>query len=74
MIDLISFCQVIIMLWVDFWPKFACTLETIDWKTERWHLIVGLLDKTWHNFISKEMTIDLNMLSMLVENRISSNV
>jgi len=39
MIGLILFYQVIIMLWVDFWPKFACTPETIKWKTERWHLV-----------------------------------
>jgi len=32
------FCQVLFMLWVDFWPKFACAIETIGWKTERWHL------------------------------------
>jgi len=25
MIGLISFYQMIIMLWVGFWPKFACT-------------------------------------------------
>jgi len=30
MISLISFYQVIIMLWVDFWPKFACILQTIE--------------------------------------------
>jgi len=31
MIGLISFYQVFDMLWVDFWPKFSCTLETIKW-------------------------------------------
>jgi len=36
MIGLISFYQVIIML--GFWPKFAYTLGTIGWKTDRWHL------------------------------------
>jgi len=30
MIGLISFYQVIMMLSVDFWPKFACTFETIE--------------------------------------------
>jgi len=35
MIGLISFYQVIIMLWVDFLPKFACTLETIEGKYGR---------------------------------------
>jgi len=45
MIELILFCQVFGLLWVDVWPKFACTLKTIEWKTERWHLVVGLLDK-----------------------------
>jgi len=44
MIGLTSFCQVLGLLWVDFWPKFACTLETIEWKTERWYLVIGLLD------------------------------
>jgi len=29
MIDLISFCQVIVLLLVDFWPKIARLLETI---------------------------------------------
>jgi len=38
MIGSISFYQVFRLLWVDFWPKFACTLETYEWKTERWHL------------------------------------
>jgi len=44
MIGLISFYQVFGLLWVDFWSKFTCTLETNEWKTERWHLVVGLLD------------------------------
>jgi len=30
MIDLISFYQVLFMLLVDFLPKFACTLKTIE--------------------------------------------
>jgi len=38
MIALISFYQVLFRLWEDFWPKFACTIETIGWKTKRWHL------------------------------------
>jgi len=46
MIGLISFYQVIVILWVDSWPKFACLLDSIEWKTEKWHLVVGLLDKT----------------------------
>jgi len=33
MIGLISFYQGIIMLWVYFWQKFACILETIKWQT-----------------------------------------
>jgi len=45
MISLISFYQVLFMSWVDFWPKFACVLKTNEWKAERWHLVVGLLDK-----------------------------
>jgi len=40
----ISFYQVFDMLWVDFWPKLACTFETIEWTFKRWHLVVGLLD------------------------------
>jgi len=44
MIGLISFCQVLFMLLVEFWPKFAGTIETIGCKTERWHWVVGLLD------------------------------
>jgi len=38
MIGLISFFQVLFMLLVDFWPKFSYTIETIRWKTKRWHL------------------------------------
>jgi len=38
MIGLILFYQVIVMLRMDFWPKFACKLETSEWKTKRWHL------------------------------------
>jgi len=34
-IGLISFYQVLRLLWVYCWPKFACTLETIKWKTKR---------------------------------------
>jgi len=30
--------QVIVLLWVDCWPKFACLLETNEWKIKRWHL------------------------------------
>jgi len=30
---------------MDFWPKFAYTLETIESKTKKGHLIVGRLDK-----------------------------
>jgi len=26
MIDLILFYQMLFILWVDFWPKFACTI------------------------------------------------
>jgi len=43
-IGLISFYKVFDMLWVDFWPKFTCTLETIEWTFERRHLVVGLLE------------------------------
>jgi len=32
-IQLILFYQVLFMLLVDFLPKFACTIETIGWKT-----------------------------------------
>jgi len=46
MISLTSFCQVFGLLWVNFWPKFTRNLETIEWKTERWYLVVGLLGKT----------------------------
>jgi len=42
MIGLILFYQVFDMFRVDFWPKFTCTLETIDWTFGRWHLVVGL--------------------------------
>jgi len=38
MIGVISFCQVLGLLLVEFWMKFACTHETIEWKTERWYL------------------------------------
>jgi len=44
MIGLILFYQVIVTLCMDFWPKFTCTLETIEWTFERRHLVVGLLD------------------------------
>jgi len=46
MIRLILFYQVFDMSWVAFWPKFTCTLETIEWTIERWHLVVGLLEWT----------------------------
>jgi len=54
MIDLISLCQVLFMLLVDFWPKFTCSLEAIDWKIEKWHLVVGLLVRTYRCMVSKE--------------------
>jgi len=38
MIGLISFYQVIIMSWVDFWPNSAYALETIEWRTDMWNL------------------------------------
>jgi len=44
MIGLISFYQVLFILWVDFWSNFTCTFETTRWTFERRHLVVGLLD------------------------------
>jgi len=35
MIGLISFFQVLFILLVDFWLKFACSLKTNEWKIER---------------------------------------
>jgi len=54
MIGLISFYQVLFMLWVDLWPKFTCTLETIQWTFERRHLVVGLLVRTYRCIVSKK--------------------
>jgi len=44
MIRLILLYQVFDMLWVDFWPKFTCIRETIEWAFERRHLVVELLE------------------------------
>jgi len=54
MIGLISLYQVLFMLSVDLWPKFTCTLETIEWTFERWHFFFELLVRTYRCIVSKE--------------------